>query len=143
MSKFILQPSSAIRNSWIVEDLESGICCVFDSHAFNETQEFSFDNFRGERSAERVAKIAREMGDWLGQNAYYIAMPMKDDKIDLYVGQQVSVIRQSKEMTRYRLAKLAGLREYHIAQIERGETSPSARILAKIAKVLDCDFLLR
>lgn len=141
MSKFILQPSAL--NSWVIEDLESGVQCVFHVHAFNETQVFSFDNFKGEKSAERIAKIAREMGEWLGQNAYYIAMSMKDDKIDLYVGQQVSAIRQAKEMTRYRLSKLAGVREQHIAQIERGEVSPSVRILARIARVLDCDFLLR
>jgi hypothetical protein len=65
----VLQASKDRANYWVCTDSENGLVCLFEHKKFNDTQEFTFlDDFNPDPST--VAKVAREMGDWLSQNHY-------------------------------------------------------------------------
>lgn len=50
-------------------DQDNGIVCVFEAHTFNESQQFTMLE-DSKASANELATIAREMGDWLRENHY-------------------------------------------------------------------------
>ena len=69
MTRFILQPSSK-PNHWACTDMENKIVCGFEEHKFNDTQKFTtLEDFDSSKFMQ-LAKIAREMGDWLRDNHY-------------------------------------------------------------------------
>lgn len=68
MDRFILQPSEKL-NHWVCTDTESGVICIFEDHNLNETQEFKLIQ-DVQPDANSLAKIAREIGDWLRDNHY-------------------------------------------------------------------------
>lgn len=45
-------------------------------------------------------------------------------------------LRESRNWTRYRLARESGLSQGHLASIEKGEVSPSIEVVKKIARAL-------
>lgn len=56
---------------------EFGIKIIFRVHEFNETQKVYYDTEKaGKLSAQELAHIMREAGDWLFKNAYSEAMPV-------------------------------------------------------------------
>lgn len=69
MSRFILQKSSQ-EGWWVCTDTVNNIVCKFQEHKFNETQKFTFLNEIKSPDALAIARIMREMGDWLGDNHY-------------------------------------------------------------------------
>lgn len=69
MERFILQPSMH-PNVWVCTDKENGLVCRFDAHKFNDTQKFTFLEDIAQPDALTIAKIVREMADWLRSNHY-------------------------------------------------------------------------
>lgn len=68
MKRYIIQPSEK-PNHWVCTDTDNGIICVFEAHRFNDTQQFTMlEDSRA--SVSELARIAREMGDWLRDNHY-------------------------------------------------------------------------
>lgn len=102
MERFILRKSALTLNGWVLEDTENSIVCSFEVHKFNETQEF---DVRSALGAQELATIMREIGDWMRENAYFIAMPLRDENdINAYIGEQVRCARLAKGWSKYRLA---------------------------------------
>ncbi len=68
MERFILQPSELKPGAWVCTDTENMIVCTFENHKFNDTQkmnmleDFNPDNYM------KLARIMRELGDWLNEN---------------------------------------------------------------------------
>lgn len=54
------------------------------------------------------------------------------------LAEKLTAIRESKGMTRYALAKAAGVSFNGLRSIENGEVSPSVAILTKLAEAMDC-----
>ena len=84
-----------------------------------------------ESTAKRRAKLgmdAREQTQVFEQ-AYAIAM-------------QVVALREQHGLTQAQLAERAGMDQADISRIERGSTSPTARVLQRIADALDADVRL-
>lgn len=76
--RYVLQPHSEKEGVWVFTDAQNGVVCQFVEHQFNETQEFTLlydmDNYGG---AIGLARIMREMADWLATYHYKTAMPSK------------------------------------------------------------------
>lgn len=82
-------------------------------------------------TAKRRAKLgadAREQTQVFEQ-AYAIAM-------------QVVALREEHGLTQSQLAERAGMDQADVSRIERGSTSPTARVLQRIADALDADVRL-
>lgn len=52
------------------------------------------------------------------------------------IGKQVKRLRESKGLTKTRLAKLSGVSQSYISDIEAGKKKPTVEILAKICSAL-------
>ena len=70
MERFILQPSTMQPNVWVCTDKVNGLVCRFEAHKFNDTQKFTFLEDVEKPDALKIARILREMADWLGDNHY-------------------------------------------------------------------------
>lgn len=89
-------------------------------------------------SAQELATIRRKIEDWIHENAYFIAMPLRDESdVNAYIGEQVRCARLAKGLSKYRLAKSAGVSDNTIYNVEDGKNSPSVMLLYKIAAVLE------
>lgn len=80
MSRFQIEPSTREQGWWVCTDTENLIVCRFENHRFNETQQFTIledSKFQPvtASTASLLARITREMGDWLRSNHYTKAMP--------------------------------------------------------------------
>lgn len=75
MDRFIIQHSQTQPDGWVCTDKENGLVCRFTEHQFNETQHFTFLEDIKHPDAQAIARIAREMADWLRANHYEKAMP--------------------------------------------------------------------
>ena len=49
----------------------------------------------------------------------------------------IANIRKQKGLTQIQLAEMVGVNRFHISNIERGKSSPSLKLLIKIADALD------
>jgi hypothetical protein len=68
--KYELQ-RSVHPGKWVCTDIVNKIVVVFDEHKFNDTQEITFID--GEpQDVMKIARMLREMADWLGENYYNI-----------------------------------------------------------------------
>ena len=73
MERFIIQPSTLQQDWWVCTDTKNNIVCRFESHKFNDTQEFTLldgNTFGTKEEAIKYATFVREMGDWLRDNHY-------------------------------------------------------------------------
>lgn len=69
MERFILQQST--QQGWLVcTDKENLIVCQFQEHRFNDTQKFTFLEDEPHPDALAIARVVREMADWLRENHY-------------------------------------------------------------------------
>lgn len=59
----------------MLTDKDNGIVCRFKEHQFNETQKMTFLEDVKQLDVTDIARLMREMGDWLAQHHYNIAMP--------------------------------------------------------------------
>lgn len=62
MSKYILQKSTQ-PNKWVLTDTENGVVITFENGKFNDTQKVTLLEDTN-KTAEELAKILREMGEW-------------------------------------------------------------------------------
>lgn len=73
MQKYTLQPSRRIAGGWVCTDTEALVTVTFEAHRFNDTQRFEvlrdskFQPVTAD-TAQQLAEIARQMGDWLREN---------------------------------------------------------------------------
>lgn len=74
MARYILQKSTNRKNWLVCTDTVNGIVCMFERNAFNETQEFTFLEDH-EADALELARLMREMADWLFDNHYTEIFP--------------------------------------------------------------------
>lgn len=66
--RYLLQPSST-PGKWVCTDKENGLVCVFEDKKFNKTQAFTLlEDVKPD--ADKLVKVAKEMGDWLRINHY-------------------------------------------------------------------------
>ena len=75
MERFIIQHSQTQPDGWVCTDQENGIVCRFREHQFNETQQFTILEDMPNPDATAIARLVREMADWLRSNHYNKAMP--------------------------------------------------------------------
>jgi hypothetical protein len=68
--RFIIQEAKQKPDAYVCTDTENGIVCQFDAHKFNDTQKFTFLEDVTQPDALAIARLMREMGDWLAQNHY-------------------------------------------------------------------------
>lgn len=52
------------------------------------------------------------------------------------LGRKIFVLRRGKKLSRERFAELAGINDYYLGEIERGEKKASLDILFKISHIL-------
>lgn len=74
MERYLLQESTSRENWLVCTDTANGIVCLFERHAFNETQEFTFLE-DSKIDALEIARLMREMADWLHDNHYNEIFP--------------------------------------------------------------------
>lgn len=70
MNRFILQKSEKKSNAYVCTDTDNSIVCLFDEHRFNDTQKFTFLEDVEQPNPLTIARILREMADWLRENHY-------------------------------------------------------------------------
>lgn len=68
MARYIIQKAQQMADGWVCTDTENGIVCRFKDHQFNETQQFTFLEDVEQPDALAIARLMREMGDWLGEH---------------------------------------------------------------------------
>jgi transcriptional regulator with XRE-family HTH domain len=95
-------------------------------------------------SAGHAADVTRpKAGDKLGARAPEVTLEragedMAGDKsADLWLGQQLRVLRKGRNLSLVELADRTGLSIGNISQIERGVSSPSVRSLKKLGEALN------
>ena len=68
MARYIIQKSKQQPDGWVCTDTENGIVCRFTEHKFNETSKMTFLEDVENPDPLAIARLMREMGDWLVQN---------------------------------------------------------------------------
>ena len=68
MARYIIQKSEQKAGWWVCTDTEHGLVCKFEEHKFNETSKMTFLEDVKNPDALAVARLMREMGDWLAEN---------------------------------------------------------------------------
>lgn len=68
MERFVIQKAQQVADGWVCTDTENGIVCRFKDHQFNETQQFTLLENIPQPDALAVARMMREMGDWLSEH---------------------------------------------------------------------------
>lgn len=62
MNKYILKKSTQ-PNKWVLTDTENGVVITFENGKFNDTQKVTLLE-DANKTAEELAKILKEMGEW-------------------------------------------------------------------------------
>lgn len=68
MDRFLLQKSAQKPDHWVCTDTVNLIVCIFKEHQFNDTQDVTMLEDFNPRNFMQVARLMREMGDWLAEN---------------------------------------------------------------------------
>lgn len=66
--RFIIQPSTHQSGCWLCTDTKNNIVCEWTEHKFNETQKFTFLDDVINPNPLAIAKMMREMADFLSEN---------------------------------------------------------------------------
>ena len=92
MNRFKLEKSRDLPGWWVLTDTENLVVIKFKEHEFNETQKIThIDNDQEvirRLGAQGIARVLREMGDYMFTHWYSIALPTpvfefrQDDKND-------------------------------------------------------------
>lgn len=67
--RFILE-ESANPGYWVCTDTDNMIVCIFRDKDFNGEQKFTTLKEGEKIDASKLARVAREMADWLRENHY-------------------------------------------------------------------------
>ena len=74
MERVLLQKSTTTADGYVVTDTVNNIMLTFKEHQFNETQHATFLNDEVNADAVQLARIMREIGQWLYENHRDILM---------------------------------------------------------------------
>lgn len=74
MERFLLQKSTSMADGYVVTDTVNNIVVTFKEHQFKNTQNVTFLNDEVNADALHVARIMREIGQWLYENHRDILM---------------------------------------------------------------------
>lgn len=96
MERFILNRSENTPLGWILTDTVNKVVIRFIEHQFNETQNVTMLE-DSTANAEDLARIMREIGDWMFRNHYNVAM--KPQVHIAYDEEKCSVIKRIKSPT--------------------------------------------
>ena len=79
MNRFKLEKSRDLPGWWVLTDTENLVVIKFKEHEFNETQKIThIDNDQEvirRLGAQGIARVLREMGDYMFTHWYSIALP--------------------------------------------------------------------
>lgn len=128
-SKYSIEKSKNKPGYWVCSDFENKVVYIFEEGNYNENQSIEFLEDNVDINPLELARIIREMTDWLRENHY--------DKIfyniRLKFGQNLKKIRNEKGLTVRGLAELAGLSKSTIENIEQGRFSCSLDVQYNIS----------
>lgn len=65
MDRFVLTKSKVTPNGWVLTDTQNMIVLTFEKHRFNDTQKVTALNDIDMPDAFKLARIMREMGDYI------------------------------------------------------------------------------
>lgn len=133
--RYKIKKSTQLAKGWVVTDTQTGIVCVFEQHRFNETKRFT-QLEDSTATANELARAMSEMGEWLAQNHYFLAMPVNRDIYRRELGQYIRRLREEAGMTLQELADLAGIGRSHLNTIELGRYNFTIDILHQLAEAL-------
>lgn len=68
MARYIIQKAQQVADGWVCTDTENGIVCRFKAHRFNDTQKVTLLGDDSQPDVMKIARLMREMGDWLSEN---------------------------------------------------------------------------
>lgn len=68
MERFIIQPSQEQENWWVLTDTENQIVVRFEAKKFNSTQQVTFLEDVEQPDAITIARMMREIGDYIAIN---------------------------------------------------------------------------
>lgn len=134
MKRFELT-KSARQGWWVLKDSATGISVEFEQGKFNETQKVSFPD---SINIDNPAKVMSEIGDWLFQNAYFIAMPVDSQACRAYFAKMIRDKREELGWTVYKLSKESGVKEFSIHNIESGKFDLRGETLIKLISSMGC-----
>ena len=135
--RYTLTPA-AEPGYWTVADNENGIEITFKEKAYNSTQTFRFTEGAQNQTMDFAMKLPtymREIGDWVSQYHFYIAMPSLTEK-RLIMGQRIRELRTEQGLTLQQLADYAGVTRANLSNIEGGRYSVGLDVLNRIAIAL-------
>jgi hypothetical protein len=74
MERFLLQKSTTMADGYVVTDTVNNIVITFKKKQYNDTQHVTFLNDEVNADAVQLARIMREIGQWLYENHRDILM---------------------------------------------------------------------
>jgi DNA-binding XRE family transcriptional regulator len=135
VKNYDLKKSQIRANYWVCVDLRYKVMCEFEQGKFNETQEFTMlEDMPAD--ANLLAKIAREMGDYLRENHYELIFNDVHAKRVAFC-KSIAELRKQRGMSQVEVAEKIGIKQASLARIESGRFSPTFDLLQKIADVLN------
>lgn len=140
--RFFLQKSTTKEGYWIFTDAENGVVISFKEGYLNETQEVTFLDDIKHPDAMAIARILREMGDWLATNHPQVAIDAKQRTRES-IGEMFTEERQRQGLTVRQLAEKAGISPSQLSKIENGRVNPTIDIISAIANALGFDVEVR
>lgn len=79
MKRFILEKSQDLPGWWVLTDTKNLVVLKFKEHEFNESQQATFidddQSVLEKLGTQGIARILREMGDYMFTHWYSIALP--------------------------------------------------------------------
>lgn len=128
-NQYLIEESKNKPGYWVCSDFKNKIVCIFEDGNFNDNQKIEYLEDNVNIKPSELARIVREMADWLRENHY--------DKIfyniRLKFGQNLKKIRNDKGLTVRGLAELSGLSKSTIENIEQGRFSCSLDVQYNIS----------
>lgn len=79
MERFVLKKSQDLPGWWVLTDTENLVVIKFKEHEFNDNQKVTFidddQSVIEKLGAQGIARVLREMGDYMFSHWYSIALP--------------------------------------------------------------------
>lgn len=138
MERFILQKSQERENWWVFTDTLNGVVIQFEHGKFNETQKVTMLNDVTSPDASKIARILRDMGEWLAQNHYDKAVQYQPtfDR-NFYrkeVGMKLRDAREKSGKSVREVSEETGINISNLSRIENGKYNYGIDMLNKLAK---------
>lgn len=163
MGRYILQPSKRNPGWYVLTDTEARVVLRFKEHAYNDTQQITFldDCVINDpaRDAVAIARVLRQMAEYMATEHYNIAMPPLDMRPDTpggflerkegggfleekrhrkEIGSRLREIRESQGLSLVEIAERSGIRPASVSKIEQGKFRVDLDVLHRIASAMGC-----